>query len=65
MNKKLCPTHRLYFSGVECPLCLEERVKRMEEKFTKHNEVVPKKKDTQKEVTEDMLDKLKAKFGSK
>lgn len=65
MDKKLCSVHHLYFKGVECPLCLEERVKRMEEKFAKHNEVVPKEKDNPKEVTEDMLDKLKAKFGSK
>lgn len=65
MDKKLCSVHHLYFKGVECPLCLEERIKRMEEKFAKNDEVVPKKKNATKEVTEDMLNKLKEKFGSK
>lgn len=63
MNKKLCPIHHLYFRGVECPLCLSERVKKFE-KHSSNNEMA-KKKDEYREVTEDMLDKLKSKFCSK
>ena len=65
MNKKLCPIHRLYFKGVECPFCLSERLKKFEENHQSNGNKMANKKDKPKEVTEDMLAKLKTKFGSK
>lgn len=65
MNKKLCPIHHFYFKGVECPFCLSERLKKFEEKYQSNGDKMTNKKDNPKEVTEDMLAKLKAKFGSK
>lgn len=64
MNKKLCPIHRLYFKGVECPFCLSERLKKFEEKHQSTDNKAVNKRDKSKEVTEDMLNKLKAKFSS-
>lgn len=60
MGKILCSIHHYYYYGVECPLCLEERVKKMENKFVKKESV---KKEKPKEITADMLSKLKSKFG--
>jgi hypothetical protein len=60
MSKILCSIHHFYYNGVECPLCLEERVREMENKFVKKETV---KKEKQKEITDDMLSKLKSKFG--
>lgn len=62
MNKKLCPIHHLYYKGIECPLCFEERVKVMEAKFMSHKDAVKKEPNI---VTFDMLDKLKEKFNTK
>lgn len=67
MGKKFCSIHHLYYNGVECPMCLDERVKRMEEKFVKRPKEEKKESKQSKSnvVTDDMLDRLKAKFGSK
>lgn len=64
MEKKLCSVHHFYYRGVECPLCLSERIGRMESKYVNKQ---PKSKTDEKnpEVTDDMLGMLKAKFGSK
>lgn len=64
MEKKLCSVHHFYYRGVECPICLSERIGRMEEKYANKSSKT-KKDETISEVTDDMLDKLKAKFGSK
>lgn len=64
MEKKLCSVHHFYYRGVECPICLSERIGRMEEKYVEKSSK-PKKEDRKYEVTDDMLDALKAKFGSK
>lgn len=64
MEKKFCSVHHFYYRGVECPLCLSERIGRMEEKYVEKPSK-PKKEDRKSEVTDDMLDALKAKFGSK
>lgn len=62
MEKKFCTVHHLYYNGVECPLCLSERIGKIEKKYNSRNT----DEKTEKEgVTDDMLESLKLKFGSK
>lgn len=64
MEKKLCSVHHFYYRGVECPLCLSERIGRMERKYVDKSSK-PNEDEKKTEVTDDMLDMLKTKFGSK
>lgn len=62
MNKKLCPIHHFYYNGVECPLCFEERIKRMENKYVHTTQ--KQKEEKSEEITDDLLKKLKEKFSA-
>lgn len=62
MNKKLCYTHHYYYNGVECPLCLKERISHMNEKYG--ITVNTKDDNPLSDITDSMLDKLKEKFNS-
>ena len=69
IGKTLCPTHHLFYTAVECPLCRQERLEHYSRKYVGHTvsnkpEVKPKvEKD--REITEDDLSKLKNKFNKK
>lgn len=62
MEKKFCTVHHLYYNGVECPLCLSERIGKIEKKYNSWN---TDEKTEKEEVTGDMLENLKLNFGSK
>ena len=64
MEKQLCQTHHLFYNGFECPLCREEKIKRMAAKYAKKQQRTTKT-EKQSNVTEEMLGQLKDKFGSK
>lgn len=71
MVKKLCPIHHYYYTSVECPICMQERLHRLSVQFStdnkSNNESVKHKDENDKttEITADMLDKLKNKFSSR
>lgn len=54
--KKFCNTHSFYYSGVECPCCLQDRLARLSKA---KGERIEKKKE---EPTEEALNNLLAKF---
>lgn len=58
--KTLCPTHRLFYVGNECPLCRQERIERYKGRFCKIAE--SKETSKEREITEDDLEKLRNKF---
>lgn len=64
---KLCPTHHLFYSDNECPLCRQERVERYGHKFCPQPVVKTEEKKVEKvrAITEDDLSKLMNKFNSK
>lgn len=45
MAKKLCPVHRYFYEGDECPICRAERL----ERYSKH--YVKERVDEEKRVT--------------
>lgn len=57
--KKFCPTHHLYYQDVECPMCRQERVQHMSQRYTTNSE---EPKEERKEINEDDLMKLVEKF---
>ena len=63
MSKKFCPTHHLYYNGVECPMCLQDRVSKLEKHYTPTQE--PKKIQEEREITESDLEALVNKFNVK
>lgn len=66
MIKNFCPTHCLYYTGNECPMCAQERIASLEKRFVKTEKKVSKKiVSVEKEITVDALDALKAKFNTK
>ena len=58
--KQICPLHRFFFNGNNCPFCEQERIERLSQKFDKNVSEI--KKDKAHEITEDDLEKLKQKF---
>ena len=64
-EKKYCPTHHLYYTNTECPMCFQERMNRYDKKFGKKEEEKKPKNEECLEVTQDSLEKLKAKFNKK
>ena len=55
MDKKYCQLHHYFYSEIECPFCLKERVKKFSvNKINKNNE-----------ITENDLNKLVEKFNKK
>lgn len=65
--KTLCPTHHLFYSGFECPLCRQERIDRYSQRFCHHEVEKPVKKEEKKdrEITEADLSMLVNKFNKK
>lgn len=60
--KTLCSTHHLFYSGVECPLCLKERTQKLSEKYVSKDK---KHTNNKSNISENMLLKLKEKFNKK
>lgn len=68
MNKKFCATHHLYYNGVECPMCLSERLNHYDHKYNSKTEDVKQEKAFKKkdrEINEDDISKLMEKFNKK
>lgn len=67
--KQVCPVHRFSYSGSVCPFCEKDRIDSLAHRFVKTVETnvvnVHKKKETQREITENDLQKLMDKFNSK
>lgn len=59
--KTLCPVHRYYYTGNSCPICQQEKYEMYSRRF-----VTPEIQQVkvEKEVTDEDLMKLKAKFMS-
>lgn len=62
MAKKLCPIHHLWYGGMECPLCMQERIQKLEKKLVKTKQVIPVEPI---EVTPDLIAQLKEKYNSR
>ena len=66
MTKNYCQIHHLYYSGNECPMCMSERIESLEKRFVeKEHDVETKKKQSNKEATQESLNKLMAKFNNR
>lgn len=69
--KSICPTHHFAYSGHKCPFCEKERIELLTSRFVKTekkdvvNKPVKKPVEVEREVTEDDLQKLKAKFNKR
>jgi hypothetical protein len=59
-NKKFCQVHHLFYEGIECPMCLKERVARLEKLYAE-KEVI----NEEKEPTAEMLEALADKFNTR
>lgn len=68
MVKKLCPVHCYHYTGNECPFCMEERVKKMADRWL-NRMALPKKivsyNPKEKSASHEMLQLLKEKFASR
>lgn len=65
IQKTLCPTHHLFYTAVECPLCRQERLEHYSQKYVSNKPEVKPKVEKDREITEDDLSKLKNKFNKK
>ena len=65
IQKTLCPTHHLFYTAVECPLCRQERLEHYSHKYVGSSSEVKPKVEKDREITEDDLSKLKNKFNKK
>ena len=66
MIKKFCPTHCLYYTGAECPMCAQERIASLEKRFVKNTEKIEVKKVKKNdEITKASLEALVAKFNKR
>lgn len=66
MEKKYCPIHHLYYSGNECPMCMSERIASLEKRFVKKPQTIEvKHKPKSKEITQESLNELMAKFNKR
>lgn len=65
--KTLCPTHHLFYQGVECPLCRQERIEGYSQRFSSHQFVEKKQVKTDKDraITDDDISKLINKFNKR
>lgn len=62
--KTLCPIHHLYYSSTECPLCRNERIERLANRYVKP--INPVGKDNkERDITNIDIEKLKNKFNCK
>lgn len=62
--KTLCPIHRLFYTGNECPICRQERSERYAQRFA-HRTVSVNKINENREITENDINKLLNKFNKK
>ena len=66
MEKKYCYTHHLFYSVNECPMCMSERIAILEKRFVKKPQtIVVKHKPESKEITQESLKELMAKFNKR
>ena len=65
IQKTLCPTHHLFYTAVECPLCRQERLEHYSQKYVGNASEVKPKVEKDREITADDLSKLKNKFNKK
>ena len=65
IQKTLCPTHHLFYTAVECPLCRQERLEHYSHKYVGNTSGVKPKVEKDREITADDLSKLKNKFNKK
>ena len=66
MGKKYCSTHHLFYSVNECPMCMSERIAILEKRFVKKPQtIVVKHKPESKEITQESLKELMAKFNKR
>jgi hypothetical protein len=65
IQKTLCPTHHLFYTAVECPLCRQERLEHYSQKYVGNTSEVKPKAEKDREITADDLSKLKNKFNKK
>lgn len=65
IQKTLCPTHHLFYTAVECPLCRQERLEHYSHKYVGNTSEVKPKVEKDREITADDLSKLKNKFNKK
>jgi hypothetical protein len=65
IQKTLCPTHHLFYTAVECPLCRQERLEHYSQKYVGNTSEVKPKVEKNREITADDLSKLKNKFNKK
>ena len=66
MGKKYCSTHHLFYSVNECPMCMSERSANLEKRFVKKPQTsVVKHKPESKEITQESLKELMAKFNKR
>ena len=66
MEKKYCSTHHLFYSVKECPMCMSERIAILEKRFVKKPQtIVVKHKPESKEITQESLKELMAKFNKR
>lgn len=68
--KQICPVHRFSYSGSVCPFCEKDRIDALTHRLGKSREsnvvsVHNHKKEIQREITENDLQKLMDKFNSK
>lgn len=65
--KTLCPIHHLYYSSTECPLCRDERIERLANRYVKPINFVGKdrKNNMKHDITSSDIEKLKDKFNHK
>lgn len=68
MIKQLCKVHSYYYTGNECPICMQERSQKMALRWVEKNIDIPKKHIENNKVSasmDDMLEKLKEKFNTR
>lgn len=67
--KQICPVHRFSYSGSVCPFCERERIENLAHRFVKsdnQSNVVQKEETVkEREINENDLQKLMAKFNRK
>lgn len=62
--KEICTIHRFYYSGRECPLCAQERFRKLSHRFP-IQEKTESKPNRDREITNDDLNRLVNKFSNR
>lgn len=65
MEKKLCPIHRYWYVGNDCPICRQEKMVRLSKRYIENSFYGNYGKETvSNEPTEESINKLLEKFNS-